>query len=465
MKKITILSTLLLSGILYANGAPVEQNQQIQQKPEEQLQQINQEQVKSQQDSNSLKQDKLNYESYKNTGLSNYESRAYETTNLIDLENQRRDDGQFNYSEVVYEHLKAYQRMPRIKETANGAVTVSQEMPANYNFYNTTMLNTQAKQQVISQQQAIKTQQETQPDIRYLQGYCFLKNEATIERVAGYANLSCDFMDYGHGTLAVSLTPDFFSQALIATPLYLTLDNAKNRLIVQQGVVLNGVRTSINVASQVNDYLIQKIVAASTITSAATVTRYAQEYLDELKQSRTKQEGGNVYYDNNGNLIQGQVTTNHEKPNKADYITGAAVELVSSLVSVIGNAYLDRLTYTFKVNKDTMLFTDLQVDFNKNGMRGLNFAPTNMILNNEPRFEPSVGGIYNSGSQRQRGYNQDLNIPLDGVNQHNNQGIQSQDITIRENYIQQNSVGQEIIMPQPQQSQQNQRLNNNRFAR
>ena len=414
-------------------------------------------QTQEQTQAQNIAKSKLDYESYKNTGKSNYDSRAYETTSLIDLENQKKDDGQFNYSEIVYEHLKAYQRMPR--ENGQG-FNVSQEMPAHYNFHNTTLLTTQAKQEAVAKNQAIKVQQEAQPDIQFLQGYCFLKNETTIERVAGYANLSCDFMDYGHGTLAVALTPDFFSQALIATPLYLTLDSTNTRLVVQQGVVLNGMRTSINVASQVNDYLIQKIVAAGAITTSATVTKYAQEYLDELKQSREKQEGGNIYYDNNGNLVQSQTTTNHEKPNKADYITGAAIELVSSLVSVLGNAYLDRLTYTFKVNKDTMLFADLQVDMNKKGMRGINFAPSNMILNQEPRFEPSIGGIYNSNSQRQRGHNQDLNVPLNNIAEYNsNQAIQTQDKLIRENY-QNNQVGQQIIMPQQQPMQQNQRYNN-----
>ncbi|MDA3053530.1 hypothetical protein [Campylobacter sp. JMF_03 NE3] len=440
-----ILLSLIVTSILFAQ----DENQ-------------TQEQIQSQ----NIAKSKLDYESYKNTGRSNYDSRAYETTNLIDLENQKRDDGQFNYSEIVYEHLKAYQRMPR--ENGQG-VNVSQEMPAHYNFHNTTLLAAQAKQEVVAKNQAIKAQQEIQPDIQFVQGYCFLKNETTIERVAGYANLSCDFMDQGHGTLAVSLTPDFFSQALIATPLYLTLDSNNKRLIVQQGVVLNGARTSINVASQVNDYLIQKIVAASAITTSATVTKYAQEYLDELKQSREKQEGGNIYYDNNGNLVQSQTTTNHEKPNKADYITGAAIELVSSLVNVVGNAYLDRLTYTFKVNKDTMLFADLQVDFNKKGMRGLNFAPSNMILNNEPRFEPSLGGIYNSSTQRQRGSNQDLVVPLDT----DTQGIQTQDLATRQTYDatqSTNQIGQQIIMPQQQQiqlqpNQRNNRIIDNRVGR
>ena len=74
----------------------------------------------------------LEYESYKNTGRGLNENRSYEQSSLIDLNNQKRDEGQFNYPEVVYEHFKAYQKMPR-----NGATNNQQATPivAGYDFY------------------------------------------------------------------------------------------------------------------------------------------------------------------------------------------------------------------------------------------------------------------------------------------------------------------------------------------
>ena len=73
----------------------------------------------------------LEYESYKNTGQGLNESRSYEQSSLIDLNNQKKDEGQFNYPEVVYEHFKAYQKMPR-----NNAINNQQAAPiaAGYDF-------------------------------------------------------------------------------------------------------------------------------------------------------------------------------------------------------------------------------------------------------------------------------------------------------------------------------------------
>ena len=352
----------------------------------------------------------LEYESYKNTGRGLNESRSYEQSSLIDLNNQKRDEGQFNYPEVVYELFKAYQRLPR----NNNALNNQQATPivAGYDFYGQKMA-IQAEQ-VAQQAAALQNAQEQsmQPDIRFLQGYCSLRNEVEIERIAGYATLSCDFMDYGRGLLSVTLTPDFFSQALIATPLYVELNGKKMQ--VQQGVVLNGLRTSINVATSVNDYMIQKIVAAGAISSATVATRYAQDYLDALKSSRTSQSS-NVQSSGGGIVVTQD--TNTEKPKAGDYIAGAVVELVSSLASVIGNAYLDKISYSFKINKDTLMFADMQVDFKSKGMRGINYAPSNLIQTDEPRFTGNTSA-YSNGSSRSVAKQVPLN-PYDG-------GIQTQ---------------------------------------
>ena len=356
----------------------------------------------------------LEYESYKNTGQGLNESRSYEQSSLIDLNNQKKDEGQFNYPEVVYEHFKAYQKMPR-----NNAINNQQAAPiaAGYDFYGQEMA---AQTERASQRAAAiqnEKEQSIKPDIKFVQGYCSLRNEVEIARIAGYATLSCDFMDYGQGLLSVTLTPDFFSQALIATPLYVEINGKKMQ--VQQGVVLNGLRTSINIATSVNDYMIQKIMAAGAISSATVATKYAQDYLDALKSSRTSQSS-NVQSSGGGIVVTQDTRT--EKPKTGDYIAGAVVELVSSLASVIGNAYLDRVSYSFKINKDTLMFADMQVDFNSRGMRGVNYAPNNLIQTDEPRFTGNTSA-YSNGTSRSVAKQVPLN-PYDG-------GIQTQqDINI-----------------------------------
>lgn len=337
----------------------------------------------------------LEYESRKNLGKSSFEARVYEETSLIEQDNMMKDGGQFNYPEVIYEHFKAYNRMPStITEKSIGKGVVN----ASYNFYAEYVAEQEkAKIEQAQKQAELKAEME-KPDIRALSGYCTLFNEATIERIAGYATLSCDFINYGRGQLTVALTPDFYSQALIASPLYINLNN--QRIPVQAGVVTNGVRTSINVATVVNDYKIEKIVAASGIAMANVATKYAQEYLEERKDSREEETGGEIIAQN-GVIVQQPSRTNRKEPVKSDYITGAIIELTSNIVNIVGNAYLDSLPYTFKIDKDTIMYSDLQIDFNAKGIRGIDFAPANMIQADEPRYNLNTNRFIDRSSAKQ----------------------------------------------------------------
>lgn len=309
-------------------------------------------------------------------------ARTYDDNKVIETNKTSGDLGRFNYAEVIYEHYKAYQYFDNKKDKAG--TTPAKVVSAGYDFY-----AEQHQQQLQRTQEQIALEQnfqdmQKQPQIAFLQGYCSMPNELTIERIAGYSVLRCDFLEHGQGTLAISVTPDFYSQALVGTPLYVTLSN-NQKYTIQNGVILNGARTSINIATSVNDRLIEKIVASTGVTSATIVTKYAQEYLQERKQSREVEEGGDSII-SGGNIIQTPTKKNHKEPVKSDYITGATIELASNLIALFGNAYIDSLPYTFKINKDTILYTDLKIDFNERGMRGINYSPTNMIQIDEPKF-------------------------------------------------------------------------------
>lgn len=351
----------------------------------------------------------LDVTSQKNLGINADESRAYEQSSLIDLEKRKHEEGVLNYSEVVYEHLKAYQSMPRSIINGNKATTIK----ANYDFY-TAYSQLQAQQNAITKQETQKAQEEaTKPDMRYLQAYCTLPNEVTVERLASYAILSCDFLNYGRGNLAITLTPDFYSLALVATPLHITINNHK--FLVSEGVVLNAARTSINIATSVNDYKIKKIVAAGGIALGNSVTAAAQQYLSQYEQSQTKQSGGDSYV-TDGVIVSPNATTNTDKPDTVTYLATAGIEFMSKMVEIVGNSYLDSIPYTFKINQHTLLFADLQADFNTNGIRGVNFAPDNFVQTDEPRMQSD--GTYDTGENRSMA----KTIPLT----EKKQGIQSQ---------------------------------------
>ena len=63
------------------------------------------------------------------------------------------------------------------------------------------------------------------------------------------------------------------------------------------------------------------------------------------------------------------------------------------------------------------MFADMQVDFKSKGMRGINYAPSNLIQTDEPRFTGNTSA-YSNGSSRSVAKQVPLN-PYDG-------GIQTQ---------------------------------------
>lgn len=345
-----------------------------------------------------------NYGSRKATGKD--DSRAYESTSLIDIENKYNDGGIYNYAEAVYYHLKNYQNRPLSQTVASRIDT------ANYNFNNDIIAQNQAEAQLQLLQEQIHEAATNEPRIEFISAYCTIPNEVVIERIASYTIARCDFDNYGPGFMAITLTPDFFSQALIGTPLYVNFNN-NQKFTVSDGAILNATRTSINIATSVNDYKIQKIVAATGLVTADVTTRYVQQYLNERKAARTQETGGvNQVVD--GVNVQTPVIKNTQQPKKEDYLAGAGIELVSGLIGIASNAFLDDLPYTFKIAKDTIIYVDARVDMNAKNMRGINYQPQNLIQKDEPRFDPKDARFSRPENAKDVGVTPNNNINNDG---------------------------------------------------
>lgn len=318
------------------------------------------------------------------SGLSSNEN-AFETNEAIDIRQEKTvDDIQDNTYAVIYNHLQSYEKQQKPK-----GVNILDRNGSMHNFY--------ADAQNRKRQQAILEQQTTQelnkkPKYLFMDGYCILPNEVKIGRIAGYADLNCDLSINSHATLKVALTPDFYSKALIATPLYVNIDG--ERYTITAGVVQNGIRTSINVASEVDDYLVSRIAAESAVKSASVVTQYAQQYLDDKYRQRMQTTNR---YDQNGNVISDTNDTAPE-PRKADYIGMALVEITGKLIESIGNAYLQTREYSFKIDGKTIMFADLQININEHNMKGVGYEPQNLIVQqpstNFEDSDPTMGLDY-----------------------------------------------------------------------
>ena len=310
------------------------------------------------------------------------------------------DDTQDNTFAVIYNHIQEYE----IKHAKDGAVLQATGFAGNdiqsgsrYDFY-------AEHQERIAQRQAqaqAEASKLTEAISLFTNGYCVLQNKVSIGRLAGYADLSCDLSIDKRAVLKVALTPDFYTYSLIATPLYAIIDG--KRFTVNGGAVTNGLRTSINVATRVDDFLIGRIIADTGVKSANVMTQYAQEWIDERKSYReSRNNQSNTTYTMNGSstIVTQSSANNNVPPKYQDYLGGALVEVVGSLMTSIGNAYLQTREFAFEIDAKTILYVDLEFDTTRQALRGIGFVPDNMAVQQpSTNFDDSdpTGGInYNN---------------------------------------------------------------------
>lgn len=289
------------------------------------------------------------------------------------------NDEQDNTFAVIYNHIQEYERKHEKDGTMYQATNFDNSELENkgFDFY-------ADKQKQLAEQKALAQAEQsklTEKISWFINGYCVLKNKVQIGRLAGYADLNCDMSLDKEVTLKVALTPDFYSYSLIATPLYIMVDD--KRFVVNGGAVQNGLRTSINVASRVDDFLISRIIADTGVKSASVMTDYAQEWIDERKsyrESRNNQTNKIYSQNNSSTIVTENSANNNEKPKVGDYLGSAIVSIVGTLIESAGNAYLQTRDFAFEIDKDTILYTDLEIDATRQALRGVGFVPDNLNI-------------------------------------------------------------------------------------
>lgn len=271
--------------------------------------------------------------------------------NYKDSGTKEQASGFYNYSETIYSRIKNF-RNSTDKDLLVDAKSVE---VFNVKQYKDNELN-KNKEQISSEKDT------STPSSIFTQGYCRFKSDIEISRMSEYSYLDCDFNELGKGTLAVLLVPDFFAQAVVAQPLYISITDKfgrETRLKATNGAVLNANRTSINLANVMNDHMIEKILASTAYKGGQTATTQAQAYLEAKKEARTKETI--TYVSTGDGTTEAVKTKNTEEPLKNDYITGAVVELISNSIQILGKSVLSSVKYTFKVNKDSVAFADLVI--------------------------------------------------------------------------------------------------------
>ena len=342
---------------------------------------------------------------------------TFETNEVINTRKEmKNDDLQDNTYAVIYNHLQRYEIMKDKESVVKQGTDFTGQAPMSA-FHDFHADRVALEEKALQEQQKIE-EEATKPLYAFLDGYCVLQNEVKIGRIAGYADLSCDLSVNEHATLKVALTPDFYSKALIATPLYVNLSGKRYTIVA--GAVQNGIRTSINVATEVDDYLISRIAADTAVGTASIATQYAQDYLDEkraYRESKNNKKKTNQTVTTGGTVIITEEDASEDMPPKiSDYWGGALVEIGGKLIESIGNAYLQTREYSFKIDAKTVMFADLQINLNEQGIKGVGFEPQNLIVQqpstNFTDSDPTQGIDYpnaNIGALPQTGTNINTN--------------------------------------------------------
>lgn len=282
----------------------------------------------------------------------------------------------YGYEEATFEHLKEVerdqgQRIEMAVDLAGHAYDVEgyqKEREREESERRLAMIN-------------VKQQAENERNIvRYGYGYCYLNDDIIVERLATYAYLDCDFNEpIGRASLAVSMVPEFYAKALVGNPLYvITRDNT--RIPIQNGVVMTKDKNSVNIANIVNDRLLEKIMITGSYKSLGIVAQQTQAYLDAKTASRTT-SATTITTGDNPVVINDTQTA---PPKYSDYWATATVQVVSELAKIVGENMVENLNYTFKANKGSIYYVDVQFSDDKN-MEGYKIQTDN-IVKREPVF-------------------------------------------------------------------------------
>lgn len=331
---------------------------------------------------------KSNAEEYLKTTNSADNTKTEFTTDYKEATKLDASQGFYNYKEVVYSRIVDYRTS---SDKSNDPTNATKIATFDIEEYQKKLKEEKDKEK----NAATKEENATAEEDIFIQGYCRFKNDVEVSKLSEYSYLDCDFNEIGKAQLAVLIVPDFYAQALVAQPLYLSIsdeyENSK-RLNTINGAILNATKTSINIANLVNDYMLEKIIASTSYQGATIATNQAKAYLDAKSDARKNEQI--TYVSVGDGVSQAVKSTNTQMPETSDYITGAAVELVSSIVKTLGKSVLSNINYSFKVNKGSMVYADIVVSGKTSPNNNGGVLKKTKLINKDTTNEIKEDGTY-----------------------------------------------------------------------
>jgi len=202
---------------------------------------------------------------------------------------------------------------------------------------------------------------EIEEESFYTSGYCSTLNTIDVSELVSFAELECMLDGIGNAKLSVQIYPQHSAKALIGKPIYVVPDGNSNvRYNVQSGVLLNGLRTGLNIASIVNDRKIERMLAAGMLSTNSIVSEQSLKYMNALEESR-QQEGSQVIPGTGGSAPIVVQNKNTQRPEMQDYIAVAGIKLASSIVGIVGESMINNLPYLYRIERGQRFYFDGQL--------------------------------------------------------------------------------------------------------
>lgn len=185
---------------------------------------------------------KINIEDYLENNNSVDNTKTEFTSEYQDATKIDAAKGFFNYKEVVYSRILQY----RLDTDKTNKVAVAELKETFKVDEHHKKLREEAEKLANAKEEAEK--EEAKKETLFAQGYCRFRNDIEVSRLSEYSYLDCEFNDIGNATMAVLIVPDFYAQALVAQPLYISysdelgnskrLNTTNGEYLMQQKLVL-----------------------------------------------------------------------------------------------------------------------------------------------------------------------------------------------------------------------------------
>lgn len=229
------------------------------------------------------------------------------------------------------------------------------EVKNSHQFQSVSMIT-----KLTEEQKAAQEEKEAAIESITVTGYCNVSEDIHIGKQPSSAYLSCS-TNVGYVKVFGNIVPKNELASVFYDPQYIEYKDIRYK-VLENSITTNEARTSYNIATFVNDRKLAEIGYESTIASTNTIQSTTHEYLRALEQSKTSKTTDYITSGDNVLAVQNEST---EKPDAADYIAKAGIDIVAGVIKTTAEVFKKDLPYLYEVKKNSKVFIDLKI--NKNG--------------------------------------------------------------------------------------------------